>query len=101
MCGLCGLLSAEDDWTARHSGTGALERRHLHTRRIQLLNDVLSFYHLRVADWQGNMLVTGATGGAELASSFAKLWTRAERLSKRSIDPLDPELLSQLEVAQA
>jgi hypothetical protein len=103
MCALCGLLSAEDDWTARHNRNAderAPEHRRLHARRIQLLNDVLSFYHLHIADWQGKMLVTSPTGGAELVSSLAEVWTQAERLSKRSIDPLDPALLSQLAVVR-
>jgi hypothetical protein len=96
MCGLCGVLGVEH-WADRTDGTGPT-RRQARLRRASLLNDVLSFYRIRVDDWQGTtMAVRGPTGRTELADTLADLWPKAEAVAGRPLDPLDPALLAHLE----
>ena len=104
MCGLCGVLGVEH-WTDRTgadqaggAGGGPTARRQARLRRASLLNDILSLYRIRVDDWQGtSMAVRGPTGRTELAESLIDLWPKAEAVSNRRLDPLDPELLRHLE----
>jgi hypothetical protein len=94
MCGLCGMLGGAH-WTDALGGT--LPARQAKLRRAALLNDVLSFYRVRVDDWQGAVLaVRGPTGRTELADTLADLWPKAEAAASRTIDPLDPALLAHL-----
>jgi hypothetical protein len=95
MCGLCGLLGGMH-WTDE-TLDGTLPARKAKLRRAALLNDVLSFYRLKIDDWQGAALaVRGPTGRTELADSLADLWQKAEAVAGRTLDPLDPDLLAHL-----
>jgi hypothetical protein len=95
MCGLCGLLGGTH-WTDEAVGE-ALPARQAKLRRAALLNDVLSFYRLKIDDWQGAALaVRGPTGRTELADGLADLWQKAEAVAGRPLDPLDPDLLAYL-----
>jgi hypothetical protein len=107
MCGLCGVLGAEDHWSeaaARpRSFTGAPggtppTRRQQRQRRIALANRVLQHYRLRLADFEGrSYLLRGATGRQEVVPHLVHLWAAAERLAGRPCDPLDEALIAALE----
>ena len=42
-------------------------------------------------------MLSTRTGKTEIVDNLAHLWARAEALSGRRCDPLDPELLARLE----
>jgi hypothetical protein len=104
MCGLCGMLGAERDWTdaavrpeAFGSRASRAQERHL---RIALANRILRHYGLRLGDFAGQSYVLrGATGRQAIVPHLAGLWAAAERLAGRRCDPLDPALLAALERA--
>src|SRR4051794_7280077 len=98
MCGLCGLLGTEADWST--SITSALPARQQRYLRIGQANRILSFFRLRLEDFQGvSYVLTSPTGSREIISDFGQLWRVAESLASRPIDPLDPALLMWLSSA--
>ena len=103
MCGLCGVLGADDHWTEPSGRPGvfaaaAATRRQDRYRRIALANRVLDHCGLGLTDFQGrSYVVRTKTGQAALVDHLGGLWPVAERLAKRPLDPLDPALIERLE----
>lgn len=105
MCALCGVLGSADHWTDPVARPGvfsrnsdAAERRRERMRRVQSANRVLSFYGLKLRDWQGSAFVLSTvTGKTEIVDHLAHLWVAAEKLTGRACDPLDPALIAELE----
>ncbi|ROL83448.1 hypothetical protein BLX41_00545 [Pseudomonas protegens] len=96
MCGLCGLLGEDVHWSDPLGDE--LPRRRERLRRIAAINRVLAPLRLKVEDFQGSAyLLLGATGRQELASGLEQLWSLAESMLGRPLDPLDPVLLKHLE----
>ncbi len=98
MCGLCGALGGAEHWTA---GAGRLSlgstRRAERQERVRISNVLLHTQRMRLDDWQGSSYqLASATGKTEMLQSLPEVWPAAQRLSGRSIDPLDPALLAQL-----
>ena len=68
--------------------------------RIALANRILSFFRLKLEDFQGaSYVLTSPTGRREIVSDFGQLWRVAETVIGRPIDPLDPALLTWLRSA--
>ena len=108
MCGLCGILGAEEHWT-EPSGRPATfaARRDAPTRRqerlarIKLTNRILAHFNLQLADWQGSShTLKNKVGQTEMVETIAAIWPVAEKLAKTVCDPLDPALLERLEDEQ-
>ena len=105
MCALCGVLGGSEHWTDAVARPGVLTRnidpaarRRARMHRVAAANRVLAPYRMSLADWQGSAFVlTTATGKTEIVDNLAHLWMAAERLLGRACDPLDPELIAQLE----
>jgi hypothetical protein len=95
MCALCGLLGTERDWSG--SLTSNLPVRQQRFLRIAQANRVLSFFHLKLEDFQGvSYVLSSPTGRREMVSDFGQLWPVAESLVGWPIDPLDSALLDWL-----
>jgi hypothetical protein len=95
MCGLCGLLGMEGDWSTSMAGT--LPPRQQRLVRIAQANRILAFYRLKLDDFQGvSYILISPTGRRELVSDLGQLWRMAETMVSRPIDPLDPALLAWL-----
>ena len=105
MCGLCGVLGAEDHWTdasARPEAFGGAQttRRQERLARIALANRILCHYGLKLGDFEGRSYVLrSATGRTELVPHLACMWSAADRLAARPCDPLALELIAALERA--
>jgi hypothetical protein len=105
MCALCGIFGGSDHWTdavARPGvftrNTDAAGRRRERMHRVAAANRVLRHYRMTLADWQGTSFVLSTgTGKTEIVDNLSHLWTAAERLSGRSCDPLDQQLIAELE----
>ncbi|MFO3670605.1 hypothetical protein ACKWMZ_02155 [Pseudomonas protegens] len=96
MCGLCGLLGEDVHWSDPLGDE--LPRRRERLRRIAAINRVLVPLRLKVEDFQGSAyLLLGATGRQELANGLEQLWSLAESMLGRPLDPLDPVILKHLE----
>ncbi len=103
MCSLCGVLGGRGHWTDRSShpeafrGGAETTRRRERQERIRLVDSVLGYYRLTVADWAGASYVLGTrTGRTELVANLTELWTAAESLAGTACDPLDERLLEHL-----
>ena len=98
MCGLCGMLGGEAEWSERLPGdnrTRMAERQ----RRLSLANRVLGHYGLELKDWQGRFYLLGdRKGRTEVVETLHALWPAAAAMAGRPIDPLDPLLLARLEL---
>ena len=100
MCGLCGVFVTETHWAdaVLSPEEGMRTRRHERSRRVALANRVLKHYGLKVGDWQGSAyLLSTQTGQTQVVPSIAAVWPAAEQLCKRTLDPLDEELIEALE----
>jgi hypothetical protein len=90
MCGLCGVLMSEH-WA--EDGTGRRARGF----RVVLLNRVLSYYGLSLSDWAGSVYtLRDAKGRSAVVTEIGSLWSEAEKLAGRPLDPLDSDLLESL-----
>ena len=90
MCALCGVLLSEH-WAEGGSG------RRARGFRVVLLNRVLAHYGLSLSDWAGSVYtLRDAKGRSAVVTDIGSLWSEAEKLAGRTLDPLDPELLAAL-----
>lgn len=96
MCGLCGLIGEQQDWT--DSLQSDLPKRRERLRKIKLLNQIIAPYRLSITDVHGvNYLVQTPTGKQGIANGLEQLWAEVQQLTGQHIDVLDPQLLSHLE----
>jgi hypothetical protein len=90
MCALCGALLTSH-WA--ESGSGRRER----ILRARLVGRVLAHFGLELTDWAGRVyLVHDRKGKTAVVDDLGGLWTAAERLAGRPLDPLDPALVASL-----
>jgi hypothetical protein len=90
MCALCGVLLTSH-WAERDSG----QRDRIF--RVRLLNRVLAYFGLEVGGWSGRVYVLrDRKGRSAVVDDLGSLWTSAEQLAGRPLDPLDPALLAAL-----
>jgi hypothetical protein len=107
MCSLCGVLGGAEHWadaTAREGvytrNADPILRRRERAKRVRIANVALVHYGMRLADWQGaSFLLSTLTGKSEIVEDLGHLWSAAERLSGRLCDPLAPDFLARLDVA--
>ncbi len=104
MCSLCGTLYSTRHWAEAPGSGGAVDARRAwmrdRVRRVELLNRVLGTLSLDVDDWMGTAYVLRTrTGEAVLCADLATLFTEAERLTGRKVDPLDGDLLARWSAA--
>lgn len=105
MCAFCGLFSGQSGhWVERAlgatDGSGAAPRaegvRHRH-RRLHEVRRALRHHRVELADFGGSAwTVTGATGASEVVAGLDEIWRAAERVSRRRLDPLDPDWIASL-----
>ena len=92
MCPLCGALLAEH-WSDP-DGPAVWRGRMLRTR---IVRRVLESFGVTLSDWGGTAYVLhDGKGRAEVVHDLTTLWTEAERLAGRPLDPLDPALVAAL-----
>jgi hypothetical protein len=90
MCSLCGIL-LQSHWA--EEGTGPRDR----IFRVRLVNRVLAHYGLELADWGGRVYVLrDRKGRSAVVGDLGGLWSEAERLAGRPLDPLEPALVASL-----
>jgi hypothetical protein len=108
MCVLCWQFLTESHWTDRrfedHDFTTATAgsdheraRRRDRHHRIQVLNQLLAHYGLRLDDWHSRSYVlSDRKGKTAIVQDLGALWPTAQQLAGRPLDPLDPWLLARL-----
>ena len=104
MCSLCGTLYSTRHWAEVPGSGAAVDARRAwmsdRMRRVELLNRVLRPFSLEVEDWLGTTYVLRAQSGeSALCPDLATLFAEAGRLSGRTLDPLDGELLARWSAA--
>lgn len=113
MCLLCNDLWIDDHWAEvaadevpdRPDGVVALavhvDRRGRRLRdraaRVKLVGLVLRGHGLTLQDWEGSSyILRDPKGNATVLYHLPDVWTAAERMIGRPIDPLDPAFLAAL-----
>ncbi|WP_269495829.1 hypothetical protein [Castellaniella sp. S9] len=101
MCGLCGILGADDHWSDLLPRPDADELAHIRrterSRRVKYLNRVLGAFSCSVSDWQGSKyLLSTLTGKSELVDNLGQLWPAVERLTGGRADPLSGAVIERL-----
>lgn len=90
MCALCGVLLTSH-WAERDSG------RRERVFRVRLLNRVLDHFGLELGDWSGRVyILRDRKGKSAVVDDLGSLWTAAEQLAGRPLDPLDPAFVAAL-----
>ena len=80
----------EDHWAEQGGRRGR-------ALRVSLVNRVLDHFGLHLDDWSGRVYVLrDRKGRSAVVANLGTLWTEAERLAGRPLDPLDPDLLAAL-----
>jgi hypothetical protein len=108
VCGLCGILAGS---LASAATSGALlfredgdriARDRARRTQLQIANQVLGYHRLRLEAAAGaGLVMKSPTGRASWLTSFAEVWSAAERFSGRKLDPLDAGLLAFLKANRA
>lgn len=94
MCGLCGLIEEQTDWTDLPSD---LPRRQERQKRLSVVNKIIKPLQVTVSDVQGvNFLVQTLTGKSALANGLNELWGQIDSLTAKPIDVLDESYLDRL-----
>lgn len=103
MCILCGELISSFHWSDVSfkesqsiitAGENAKERQRARLKRVNLLNHILEFYALKIADWQGSkFLLSDKKGQQVIVNDLGDLWQKASMLIKKDLDALDERLL--------
>ncbi|MDR3254471.1 MAG: hypothetical protein LBT31_02745 [Synergistaceae bacterium] len=107
MCVLCGELVLNVHWTDQKAhdleygaaGGGEVQRnrRRDRIRRVQYANNILSFYGLNLADWNGSKyILSDKKGNQKIVGDLGEMWPEAQKACGRGLDPLDPALLEYL-----
>ncbi len=101
MCGLCGVLGNEGDWTdapAMPFSGARPTRRVQRLQRVRVVNIVLAQFGLVLSDWQGaKYQLSSRTGRTEVVDNLAQVWLAADRMLGRACDPLDLALVARME----
>lgn len=106
MCALCGVLIDGPHWTEAGTDAGrsddALGGRARYLERdyrIALVNRVLGYYGCQARGWAGNQyILQNISGGAsEVVVNLPQLWQALENVTRKTADPLDSELIGNLE----
>ncbi len=104
MCALCGVIGGSAHWSDSASNPAVFQSRsepHTWQRerqgRTRLVNAVLKYYSLKLADWSASSYVLrSSTGRTQMVENLSELWAAAERLTGKPCDPLDESLLAVL-----
>lgn len=101
MCGLCALLAGRGTGAPNESLFAAsddrIERDRHRRERLRQVRRILAYYRLALDDRGPQTLVLrNATGRSVVLGDFSGLWSAADQLAGRPIDPLDPALLAHL-----
>ena len=83
MCGLCGLIEEQSDWTASLSDLPSRQERY---RRLKLINALVKSHRIQTP-----------TGKQAIANGLGELWGQIHTLTGRPIDVLDGYFLHALE----
>lgn len=94
MCGLCGLIQEQTDWTDLPS---TLPRRQQRQKRLKVINQIIKPMQIGVSDVHGvHYLLQTLTGKTALANGLGELWEQVENLTGRPLDVLDERYLERL-----
>jgi len=108
MCVLCGEIVMNVHWTDQkahdreYGGEGVAgdilrDIRRDRLKRAGYANRILSYYGLKLADWNGiRYVLSDKKGNQKVIGDLGELWLEAQKLCGNRIDPLDPGLLSYL-----
>lgn len=105
MCVLCGEFVMQRHWTDRNQkqddtvmvGGSQRNRQRDRNRLTQLANQVLKHYRLQLDDWSGSkFILRDLKGNTVVVNDLGDLWPVAEKLAKKKLDPLDPQLIQTL-----
>jgi len=104
MCSLCGILSAEGDWTEASTMPSLNQlgtRRALRLHRVRIANMALGQFGLALTDWQGAQYqLSNRTGRTEMVDNLSQVWQAAERILGRACDPLDRSVIARMEALE-
>lgn len=105
MCGLCGMLQDDIQWSERSPVSGAsgqLLSARERMERAALLNRIVRPFACTVSDWQASSYILRSfTGNTVIVGSLAELWSALEKLGGRAVDPLDAQVLSSIDDGSA
>lgn len=111
MCILCGELIMQDHWTdvdivnSQNStvvvGETQRDRRRNRLHRVQISNNILTHYGLKLNEWNSSkFILKNKKGKTKMVHDLGALWPAVEEFINGPIDPLDPDLLGKMRTAK-
>jgi hypothetical protein len=101
MCGLCGILAgsatsaAGPDAQLFQEAGDRIARDRARRKQLQIANHVLRDHRLRLeAAAGGGFVLKGPTGRTHFLRNVGELWSAAEQLCGRKLDPIDAGLIA-------
>jgi hypothetical protein len=90
MCSLCNVLMSTH-WAEQG------ESRRSRILRTRFLQRLLGHFGLSLSEWAGSVYVlSDRKGSTAVVQDIGTLWSTAQALAGRPLDPLDPALLESL-----
>ncbi len=103
MCAFCALVTDESHWSEEgtnaaqsylQAGRARMMDRH---RRVSLVNRALNFHGCKRFYWNNkSYILRGQRVQTVIVKTLPQILARAEEISKKSADPLDPKFLEVL-----
>ncbi|GMB96819.1 hypothetical protein [Helicobacter sp. NHP22-001] len=94
MCVLCADLNTALHWSDVSTQQGCLRSR---IQKLKVANLILKFYGLKLSVWGNQFILEDQKGRKELVRDLGDLCYKAQNLSNRPLDILDPDLLAFLD----
>ncbi|KAA6224819.1 MULTISPECIES: hypothetical protein [unclassified Campylobacter] len=104
MCVLCGEMISFFHWSDTNfkdkkslitAGENQKDRMKTRLQKVAILNKILEFYALKLADWQGSKyILSNKKGQNVIVNDLGDLWFKASELEKCEFDALDENLLN-------
>ncbi|WP_104695144.1 hypothetical protein [Helicobacter salomonis] len=91
MCVLCADLNTALHWSDAH--VLPAQRMRLRMQRVKIANKILKFYGLKLRAWGTQFILEDQKGRRELVKDLGGLCYKAQNLSSKPLDILDPALL--------
>ena len=80
------------------AGEGQRDRRRLRIRRVAIANRILSYYGLKVQDWNGSkFVISDKKGTSNIVHDLGGMWKTASDMCHKEMDPLDPDFLKAIQ----
>lgn len=79
------------------AGSRQRDRMRQRLHRVQIANQILSYYGLSIKEWNGSRYILfDKKGSSKVIYDLGGMWKAASEMVHKEMDPLDPEFLKSI-----